>query len=131
MKLLLDTHIWLWSLLEPERLSSRVSRALQAAGSELWLSPVSLWELSLLVDRGRVKLSPDYQRWVEQSLETVPMLEAPLTFDVAKETSRVTLAHRDPADHFLVASARIFGLRLVTADSRIISARTCKVLANE
>src|SRR5262245_15865275 len=44
LKLLLDTHIWLWSQLAPERLSKKVARALEAPTSELWLSPISVWE---------------------------------------------------------------------------------------
>ena len=130
MKLLLDTHIWLWSLLDPERLSPRVAHKLQSSNSELWLSPISLWELSLLIERGRIVLSLDFEDWVEQSLQRVPMVEAPLTFDVARETTQVNLSHRDPADHFLVATAKVFGLRLVTADRRLLSAAACQVLAN-
>ena len=48
MKLLLDTHIWLWSVLEPHRLSRRVAKALQDSSNELWLSPISIWELIVL-----------------------------------------------------------------------------------
>ena len=52
MKLLLDTHIWVWSLSEPSRLSPGVTRALDSKSSELWLSPISLWELGILVEKG-------------------------------------------------------------------------------
>ena len=51
MKLLLDTHIWVWSLSDPSKLSRRVTRALDSKSSELWLSPISLWELGLLVEK--------------------------------------------------------------------------------
>lgn len=44
MKLLLNTHIWIWSILEPERLASNVAEALEASENELWLSPISVWE---------------------------------------------------------------------------------------
>src|SRR5688500_12465906 len=60
LKLLLDSHIWLWSLARPARLSRRVRSALTRAGSELWLSPVSVWEVLVLAERGgRVKLDDD------------------------------------------------------------------------
>jgi PIN domain nuclease of toxin-antitoxin system len=52
MKLLLDTHIWLWSVLEPERLSRRVSKEIQDMSNELWLSPISVWELIVLWQKG-------------------------------------------------------------------------------
>ena len=54
MKLLLDTHIWLWGLLDPDRLTPSVRRALQAPENELWLSPISVWEALILVERGRL-----------------------------------------------------------------------------
>ena len=59
MKLLLDTHIWLWSLLEPERLGSQVRLALEKNGNELWLSPISVWEALMLVERGRLVVEAD------------------------------------------------------------------------
>ncbi len=51
MKLLLDTHIWLWSALDPARLSRRVAAALENPTNELWLSPISLWEVLTLCNR--------------------------------------------------------------------------------
>jgi PIN domain nuclease of toxin-antitoxin system len=54
MKLLLDTHIWRWSVLEPVRLSKRATRALGNPANELWVSPISTWELLLLCRKGRV-----------------------------------------------------------------------------
>ncbi len=130
MKLLLDTHIWLWSLLEPTNLVRRVAKALEKEENELWLSPLSLWELLLLVEKGHVSLEQGVDEWVAQALETAPLQEAPLTYDVALETGRVHLPHRDPVDKFLVATARVFGLTLVTADRRLIAARAVPVLAN-
>jgi PIN domain nuclease of toxin-antitoxin system len=130
VKLLLDTHIWLWSLLEPGRLTKSVVRALQKESTELWLSPISIWELLTLVDRGRVRLGSPPNEWVNRALQSVPLREAPVTSDVALETRNVRLAHRDPADRFLVATARVFDLKLVTADERLIKLRAVPTLAN-
>jgi PIN domain nuclease of toxin-antitoxin system len=58
------------------------------------------------------------------------MHEAPVTYQVAEETARVSLPHRDPADRFLVATARVFDLTLVTADQQLIHARQVPVLTN-
>ncbi|MFZ0427792.1 MAG: type II toxin-antitoxin system VapC family toxin [Acidobacteriota bacterium] len=130
MKLLLDTHIWLWSLLEPERLTSRVLRALREPRTELWLSSVSVWELTVLVTKGRVKLGEEVKHWTRTALERVPFIEAPLTVEVALETTELSLAHPDPADRFLIATARVFDLTLVTADRRILDADLCSLLPN-
>jgi PIN domain nuclease of toxin-antitoxin system len=130
MKLLLDTHIWLWSLLEPTRLSRRVLRELEDQGNELWLSPISTWELMILCEKGRVILDEGVEKWISQAMEAVPLREAPLTHEIVLETRRVRLPHNDPADHFLGATARVLGLTLVTADERLIRARQFPVLAN-
>jgi PIN domain nuclease of toxin-antitoxin system len=64
LKLLLDTHIWLWSLAEPSRLSLRVKEELRDDFNELWLSPVSTWEALLLNAKGRIRLHGDLRDWV-------------------------------------------------------------------
>ena len=130
MKLLLDTHIWLWSLLEPERLGRRLARKLASPDVELWLSPVSTWELAILAERGRVKLDREVGRWVTEALARVPLMEAPLTHEIALESRRLDLGHDDPADRFLVATARVLDLTLVTADERLLAAKACPVLGN-
>lgn len=130
MKLLLDTHIWLWSFLQPQRLSRRVAREIQRADNELWLSPISVWELGVLCDKGRVKLTQEVETWVDAVFRAVPMHEAPLTAEIALATRGIRLPHRDPADRFLAATAKVLGLTLVTADERLLACRGITVLAN-
>jgi PIN domain nuclease of toxin-antitoxin system len=130
MRLLLDTHIWVWSALDRARLSRRLVTALENPQNELWLSPISLWEVLTLCEKKRLTLLPDPQAWIASTLNTVPTREAAITYEVAEETARVRLPHRDPADRFLVATARVFDLTLVTADQQLIHARQSPVLAN-
>ena len=130
MRLLLDTHIWVWSLLEPDRLSRRVRAALEDPEAELWLSAISVWELVLLIEGGRVRVRGEPGIWVQGALRASPFREAPLTHAVALESRRVSLPHRDPVDRFLAATARLLDLALVTADARLLAARPCKLLAN-
>lgn len=130
MRLLLDTHIWIWSLLAPQQLSRRVARALERSDSELWLSPVSIWELLMLVQRGRVVLKTDVDSWLATAFQTVPFQDATFTHGVARETARVRLSHRDPADRFLAATARYYELTLVTADQRLLQGEGYSVMPN-
>ena len=130
MRLLLDTHIWLWSLGDPSRLAKNVVRALQNKDNELWISPITLWEVLVLADKSRISLNAPVQDWIAQALRAVPVKEAPITNEVALEMGRFQLPHHDPADRFLVATARVFGLTLVTADQKIINAKAVPVLAN-
>jgi len=130
MDLLLDTHIWIWMTLEPARLSNRVARALQDLENQLWLSPISVWELWMLTQKQRVRLNEDAVTWARRTIETLGLSEASLTTDVALETSSLRLFQSDPADRLLAATAKVFDLTLVTADNKLIGASGLKVLAN-
>jgi PIN domain nuclease of toxin-antitoxin system len=130
MKLLLDTHIWLWSLGEPQRLSSRVAKELDNRQNELWLSPISIWEALLLSRKKRVQIATDLTTWLATSLSVLPVVEAPLTFEVARMLPTLGMPHDDPADLFLAATAKAFELTLVTADRNLLRTGGISVLAN-
>jgi PIN domain nuclease of toxin-antitoxin system len=130
LKLLLDTHIWFWSVVQPQRLSARVVRQLTNPANEIWLSAVSIWELRLLHDKGRVRLKPDAVSWINDNLSRLKIREAPLTFEVALAISSLNLPHNDPADGFIAATAKVFGLTLVTADEQLIKLADIAVLPN-
>lgn len=130
MKFLLDTHIWLWNSLEPDRLSPRVAKELDNLENEIWLSPVSIWELRLLHNKGRLRLIPDAASWINDNLARLNVREAPLTFEVALAISSLKLPHNDPADGFIAATAKVFGLTLVTADEQLFKLADIKVLPN-
>ena len=130
LKLLLDTHIWLWSQLAPERLSKKVVRALEAPTSELWLSPISVWEFFVLAERGRLKIKGSARAWLEEAWARAPIREAPLNREIAAQSRFVAVPHDDPADRFIAATAEIMGLVLVTGDERLLEGKGYKKLAN-
>ena len=130
MKLLLDTHIWLWSRTEPKRLSRRVAGALSKSTNEQWLSPVSVCEILALCRKGRLDLDPDPIQWIQTVLTVVPMRDAPVTQEVALATRGISLPHSDPMDFLLAATAKVYDLTLVTADEHLIAGRGFAVLAN-
>ena len=68
MRLLLDTHIWIWHVGAPDKLKKNVSRAIEDEANELWLSPISIWELSILVRKGRIEIDDDIDVWVSKTL---------------------------------------------------------------
>ena len=130
MRLLLDTHIWIWSLLDPAKLSRRLSGELESPENELWLSPISAWELLVLIEKGRVEVDKDGVSWVTEVSRASALREAALTHEVAVESRLVDLPHQDPADRFLAATARVYDLTLVTADERLLGCRRIQTLAN-
>lgn len=131
MNLLLDTHILLWSLLEPEHLSRKVADALVSPDNVLWLSPISTWEIMILSEKKRIslgKMSAD--KWLKNVFQNIPFREASLNHEVAIQSRLLDLPHQDPADRFLVASSIIYDLTLVTADKRLIGHQEFKVMPN-
>jgi PIN domain nuclease of toxin-antitoxin system len=130
VKLLLDTHIWIWSHIAPDRLAPRVRRTLAASTTEVWLSPISVWEFLLLVERGRLQLAIDPEAWLDVAFASAAIHEAPLTREVARRSRIVGVPHQDPADRFLAATAQVHDLILVTDDDRLLRGRGFATLAN-
>jgi len=128
LRLLLDTHIILWSAAEPEKLPQNIAEELNNDFNELWFSPISVWEILLLAEKGRISLGSDNVKSVRNIFRTIPLKEAPLNLEVAVQSRSVNLPHQDPADRFLAATAVVYDLTLVTADSRIINAESFAVL---
>jgi len=128
LKLLLDTHIWLWSLQDPKQLGRRVQHEFRNSGNELWLSPISTWEALVLNAKGRIRLHGNLSDWVAKS--TAPFREAPLTHEIALVARELKISHQDPADRFLAATAKVLDLTLVTADLNLLGLGEVSTLAN-
>lgn len=117
MRLLLDTHVWLWRLLDPDRLSIAAEDALTDPGSMLHLSPISTWETLVLARKGRLSLLPSPGEWVLEALRRSALNTVPLSHRIALRSERIEgFASPDPADRFVVATALEHDLVLVTAD---------------
>jgi PIN domain nuclease of toxin-antitoxin system len=130
MNLLLDTHIWIWNYVEPWKVSSHVNHAISDLQNQLWLSPVSIWELVMLLEKRRIVLDKEMNTWVERSKRELSLREAPFSWAVAQEMRFMLLGHRDPADRFLVATARVYDLTLVTADESLMRVEGVRVIEN-
>ena len=121
--LLLDTCALLWSAGADGR-SDRLDGHLQRARAEdldLWVSPITAWELGNLVDRKRIGLARPVLPWFEEMVARAGLKQTELTARVlAASTELPGDLNRDPADRIIVATAREFGMRLVTRDRRIL-----------
>ena len=117
---LLDTHVWLWSLLEPERLRKKTRALLTEPGATLWLSPVSIWETTVLAEDGKLELDTNPRRWIQDAIAASGIGEAPLNHEVALQSRELKLKHEDTADRFIAATASVYQFTLVTADERLL-----------
>jgi len=127
LRLLLDTHIWLWSLSQPRRIGRRVLVQLKDQENELWLSPISTYEALTLYYKGRFEIDTDLSTWLARA--TAGTREAPLTHEIALAARQLSM-HKDPADRILAATAEVLDLTLVTADERLLGLGTIRTMAN-
>ena len=132
MRLLLDTHVILWAIASPERLPKDIAEKLEDPSTELGYSPITLWEILILIlilaEKGRIELEMEAEKFIRAVLQKVPLREAPINTEVAIESRKVALPHQDPADRFITATAIVYGLTLVTADKRFMDTGGLKVI---
>ena len=128
MSYLLDTHVWLWSLRTQEKLNRRVQQLMSKPQTELYLSPISIWEANHLNQRKRLNLTSDSNQWLTESLSNSPVQSVPINFDVAIQASRIHLPQPDFGDTFLAATAIVFDLTLITADEQLLNSKWLKTL---
>lgn len=129
MKLLLDTHIWIWSQLEPKKVRPRTIKTLTEA-SEIWFSPITTWEILTLCRKKKLALDMDPATWFAAARASAGAREAPITEAVVAATTLVSLAHDDPADRFLAATARVYDLTLVTSDDKLLRGTGFRIFEN-
>ena len=115
MRVLLDTHVLLWSLAEPAKLKDRARDEIEDPDNDVFISAITAWEISVKRAKGRLVAPDDLAGIVEEKGFT----HLPLTFHHAEQAGRLPMHHRDPFDRFLVAQARGEGLVLVTRDAWI------------
>lgn len=119
--ILLDTHILLWWVGQPERLTPAQLQAIRAGESDsLGVSVITCWEIGKLVQLGRIDLGRAVDEWLEVALTYPGMQLLPLTPRIALASSQLPDGFRsDPADEILVATARLYGCPLVTSDRKL------------
>jgi PIN domain nuclease of toxin-antitoxin system len=112
LRLLLDTNAVLWALTAPSTLSKPAARALRDPANEVFVSPVSLYEIGFKIAAGKLKQRVD----LVAELAKVGFAQLPLTWQHAHAAGSLPLHHRDPWDRLLVAQAQLEGLMIVTRD---------------
>jgi len=123
MKLVLDTHILVWLLSDPNRISDRVHAAIQQAADAdlLFVSTITPWEIAMLTAKGRLRLNRDVAEWLDAALSLPGIHLEPLSPAISVAATRLPWeAHPDPADRILLATARHLDATLVTADERLL-----------
>lgn len=119
MRLLLDTHVWLWLQVSPERLGARAFEAVSSTANELVLSAASAWEIAIKYRLGKLPLPEPPARYVPERVLRHGVTWLPIAPHHALAVADLPELHGDPFDRLLVAQAMAEGLTLVTADGAL------------
>ena len=122
-KILLDTHVFIWAMLGTKSLKkefvSFFEKALVSTG--VLISPMTIWEIGMLVEKKRIEVELDVLDWVDQVLEIPGFKICPITPHIAIQSTRLPgKLHGDPVDRLLIASAHENNAVLITCDEKII-----------
>ena len=128
MKILLDTHVWIWYLLKDKRLRRAHRSLMEDPSNELLLSSITIWEAHLLIERGRLAVSQTPKEWISLALQNLPVREAEITFAIAMRSRNIGMEHGDPADRFLAATAIELKIPLLTCDPLIFACNEVRFL---
>ncbi len=119
MRVLLDTHVWLWMWGEPDKLRSEARSIVEDPATELNVSAVSAWEIATKHAAGRLRLPSAPDEWLMDPRHRRDLTELPITFEHAIQAGTLPPHHRDPFDRMLVAQAQVETLILISADPKI------------
>lgn len=128
--ILLDTHVWLWWLLGDGGLSDSERDELDkmASANLLALSWASIWETEMLDRKDRIRLLPDFQRWIRLATNSDMIRLLPADIDVVITQRELPESfHGDPADRLIAATSILSGFPLATHDKRIQEANCCDI----
>lgn len=120
MRVLLDTHVWLWWISAPDKLSKDALRLIADRRNEVLLSAASSWEIAIKHRLGRLKLPEPPDRFVPPRLARDGIAALPISHAHALEVSNLPLHHRDPFDRLLIAQSRIEGIPVMTGDGAFL-----------
>lgn len=118
MRLLVDTHVLLWAVAEPERIPRPFRERIESPDNDVYFSAASIWELAIKMQAGRIELPVGIEE-ITQAAVDMGFLELPVSAAHASGTAHLPLHHRDPFDRLLVAQALHEPFRLFTVDQTL------------
>ena len=120
--LLMDTHVWFWSVCEPVKLSKAALDLIRATETDRrTIASISIWEFAMMVARGRIEIKMTGEQWLDYAIRKTGLRVLEVTPKVAVESCELPGDfHRDPADRIIVATARVNRATLVTKDQKIL-----------
>lgn len=119
MRLLIDTHAFLWFAVDDPQISNHARDCMADPGNEIFLSAASYWEMCLKISTGKLKLTPDWQDWLPRLVRRIDLRWLQILPAHCEASAALPRHHGDPFDRMLVAQARHEGLTIITVDGII------------
>ncbi len=119
MKLLLDTHAFLWWIIDDPKLSPHAANAIQDSDNDIYVSVASAWEIAIKAGLGKLKLPDTPKRFVPRQIAANNFLVLPINLDHGLAVQDLPLHHRDPFDRLLVTQSQIEKMPIITDDELI------------
>jgi len=119
MKVLLDTHAFLWLITDDDRLSKNARQTFLNTENSLFLSAASLWEICIKKSLGRISLKNGWLQTIQEEMEINTIQWLPIEMTHCAEVAELPFLHRDPFDRMLIAQSIVEGMRLLSRDSRL------------
>ncbi len=119
MKILLDTHAFLWLVSDHPRLSDMAKAVFLDNSNELFLSAVSGFEIAVKHGLGKLKLSASPKDFVRRRIENNNLIELPISMEHATNLQNLPLIHRDPFDRLLISQSMVESMPLLSADQQM------------
>src|SRR5690349_2845427 len=116
MRLLVDTHCWLWQLLTPDRLNAEAADLLSDTSHDVFLSVASIWEIVIKYDLGKLTLPEPPARYIPERITLLGYCTLSIEPPHALRVEALPSHHKDPFDRILVAQAQVEDMPIVTAD---------------
>ena len=117
MRLLLDSHVVIWSVEQDHLLSPAAHAAITDPNNDLLLSAATIWEIAIKVGSGKMSLSLPYRQWMDRAIADLGLTTLPITIEYADTQAGLPHHHRDPFDRLLVAQTLVEGIAVVSADA--------------
>ena len=128
--ILLDTHVWWWSLSEPKNMSANALATIKRAKTdERFIASISIWEFAMMVAKNRIELKVSTARWLSRAIDETGISVVDLSPHIADDACNLPGEfHKDPADRIIVATARTHNLTLLTKDQKILEYQYVKTI---
>jgi PIN domain nuclease of toxin-antitoxin system len=128
VKILIDTHCWLWWFAQPERLSDEAIACIVDEVNEVWFSVASVWEMGIKVAIGKLPLPEQLDSYISNRMVQLGARSLDISVNHALKAGTLPLHHRDPFDRMLIAQAQVENMTIVTADNMFVQYQDVSIL---